>query len=220
MIRYLQPGMTALDIGAYYGLYSLIASSKVGSAGLVIAFEPSPNQRKRLRWNLTFNRSKNVRVEDVALSSSEGQSEFFSVLDGGGGFSGLRRPDVTMKVQAIQVPTTTLDSYLKEHRGKTVDFVKIDVEGGELDVFKGATDLLSRPPRPVVLCELQDTRSEAWGHKATDTAAFLERFEFRWFKLLRGGSPGYLDGSVNESERNFVAVPPERMKQVEELFGK
>lgn len=218
-IRYLQPGMTVLDIGAYYGLYTLIASSKVGPTGQVIAFEPSPEQRKKLRWNLALNRSKNVRVEDIALSSNEGQAEFFSVLEGGGGFSGLRRPDVTMKMRAIQVHTATLDSYLSERSLTRVDFVKIDVEGGELDVFKGATGLLSRPSRPVVLCELQDTRSEAWGHLAKDTAAFLERLEFRWFKLFSDGNLGYLAQGLHPSERNFVAVPPERMKQVEELLG-
>jgi FkbM family methyltransferase len=61
--RFLKPNMTVLDIGTHHGFYSLLASYKVGATGQVIAFEPSPRERRRLLWHLRLNRKKNVLVE-------------------------------------------------------------------------------------------------------------------------------------------------------------
>jgi FkbM family methyltransferase len=216
--RFLQPGMTAVDIGAYYGLYTLIASVAVGSQGRVVAFEPSPYQMKRLRWHLRLNRSRNVRAEDVALGRVEGEGTFFSVPGGAAGFSSLRRPDVGAEVRPILVRIMTLDSYLRQHSVGTIDLIKIDVEGGEMDVFRGAENLLRQELRPVILCELQDVRTEAWGHKARDTAAFIESFGFRWFRPLSDGSLVSSLEDTGGSERNFVAIPPERMGRIKEMI--
>lgn len=213
--RFLRPGMTALDIGAYYGLYTLIASVKVGDRGRVISFEPSPFQRKRLHWHLRLNHCKNVCVEGIALGAVEGEDTLFFVAGPSAGLSSLRRPEVGAEVQPIRVPIVTVDAYLRQHSIRSVDFIKIDVEGGELHVFKGAESLLSRKPRPVILCELQDTRTEAWGHKAKDTAAFIESLGFRWFRPLSDGRLACLHGNAGRDERNFVAVPEERMGQFE-----
>jgi FkbM family methyltransferase len=216
--RFLRPGMVFLDVGAYYGLYALTASTRVGCSGRVIAFEPSPFQMKRLKWHLSLNRCKNVRVENIALGSGEGESEFFVATGGSEGFSGLRAPHVGAPVRSIRVKLTTLDSYLRRRSLRTVDFIKVDVEGGELDFFKGAENLLRQTIRPLILCELQDVRTEAWGHKAKDTAAFVKSFGFRWFKPLPDGSLANLPDNLDRYEGNLVAVPEERMAQVEEMI--
>lgn len=219
--RFLQPGMVAVDIGAYYGIYSLTASRKVGSGGRVIAFEPSPFQRKRLHLHLRLNRCKNVQTENVALGSIEGQNEFFVAVGGAEGFSGLRSPNVGAQVRSIRVDVTTLDDYLLRESISAVDFIKVDVEGGELDVFKGAASLLRQNEhrRPVILCELQDVRAEAWGHNAKDVADFVTRFGFRWFKPMSDGSLAPLPQNPERYEGNFVAVPPERLGQIAEIIA-
>jgi FkbM family methyltransferase len=216
--RFLKPGMFFLDVGAYYGLYALTASTRVGSSGHVIAFEPSPFQMKRLKWQLLLNRCKNVRVEDLALGSREGEAEFFVATGGSEGFSGLRAPHVGATVRSIRVKLTTLDSYLQRESRRTVDFIKVDVEGGELDFFKGAENLLRQPVRPLILCELQDIRAEAWGHKAKDTADLVKSFGFRWFRPLPDGSLARLPDNLDQYEGNFVAVPAERVAQIEEMI--
>jgi FkbM family methyltransferase len=218
--RFLQPGMTVLDVGAYYGLYALTASAKVGSRGRVIAFEPSPLQRKRLRLHLWLNRYENVSVEDMALSSADGEHDFFVATGGAEGFSGLRFPDVSANVRSIRVNVMTVDKYLRQRTIPTVDFIKLDVEGGELDFFKGAENLLRQRKRPVILCELQDVRARAWGHTAEVTASFVESCGFRWFKPLPDGSLWRLPCDFHEYEGNFVAVPTERMDQIVETHYK
>jgi FkbM family methyltransferase len=215
--RFLQPGMTVLDIGAYSGLYTLTASVRVGREGHVIAFEPSPFQRKRLQWHVWLNRCSNVRIENAAIGSKEGEEIFFSVRGRSAGYSGLRPPEVEAATRPIPVRVTTLDSYLRRHSVGSVDFIKVDVEGGELDVFKGAVDLLRQQVRPVILCELEDVRTEAWGYKAKDAAAFVESFGFRWFRPLPCGKLTSLGDNWSQCERNFVAVPEERMTQFKEI---
>src|SRR5258708_10712335 len=69
--RLLRPGMTVLDAGAHHGLYTLLASKRVGRRGRVIAFEPSPRERKRLRRHLWANRCKNVAVQSCALGEEQ-----------------------------------------------------------------------------------------------------------------------------------------------------
>ena len=64
--RFLRPGMVVLDLGAHHGFYTLLASRKVGPKGRVIAFEPSPRERRRLIWHLRLNRVSNVVVESFA----------------------------------------------------------------------------------------------------------------------------------------------------------
>jgi SAM-dependent methyltransferase len=112
----------------------------------------------------------------------------------------------------------TLDSYLRQHSIGTIDLIKIDVEDGEMDVFKGGENLLRQELRPVILCELQDVRTEAWGHRAKDTAAFIESFGFRWFRPLSDGSLTSSLADKDGNERNFVAIPPERMRRVKEMI--
>ena len=76
---FLRPGMTALDIGAHNGLYSLLASRRVGPQGRVISFEPSPRERKALRLNLALNWIRNVSVQGIAPGSEDGEADFYLV---------------------------------------------------------------------------------------------------------------------------------------------
>lgn len=75
--RFLRPGMIVLDIGAHHGFYTLLASRKVGEKGKVIAFEPSPRERRKLIWHCRLNRTDNVWIESCALGSFDGEVELF-----------------------------------------------------------------------------------------------------------------------------------------------
>ena len=90
--RFLTPGMV-VDVGAHGGFYSVLARNKVGPSGTVIAFEPSPRERRRLALNLRLNRFRDVRVVPSAVGETSGETDFYVVHGVETGFGGRRQPD-------------------------------------------------------------------------------------------------------------------------------
>jgi FkbM family methyltransferase len=206
--RLLQPGMTMLDIGAHHGLYTLLASRKLGVRGRVLAFEPSARERNYLLTHLRLNRCRNVDVESLALGRKAGKEELFVVEGMETGCNCLRPPRVSEPTFKVPVDVETLDNYL-EHRGiEHVDFVKIDVEGAELEVFKGATHLLKQRPRPIILAEIEDLRAGAWNHSAKETVDYLRQHDYDWFRF-EGASLEPVKADRREFNENLVALPRE-----------
>jgi FkbM family methyltransferase len=182
--RFLVPGMVALDIGAHNGFYTMLAARRVGESGLVIAFEPSPRERKRLLRHLRINRlSANVVVSDLALDRSQGEDTLFVVEGRDTGCNSLRPPVVDGPTRAMKIQKTSLDSFLRERGILKVDLIKMDVEGAELGVLQGAAELLGRQPRPVIMVELADNRSSSWGHPASAVYDHLAERGYEWFSM-------------------------------------
>jgi FkbM family methyltransferase len=216
--RYLRPGMTVLDIGAHHGFYSLLASGKVGSKGKVFAFEPSPRERERLLKHLRFNYCRNVQVEPTALGEEEGQADLFLVEGYESGCNSLRPPAVDEETRQLQVPVIRLESFLLRERLGSVDFVKLDVEGAELGVLRGAGILLDQFPRPVVLAEVQDVRTRPWGYPAREIPQLLYNRGFLWFRPTEKGGLLPVDLSNGDIDGSFVAVPRERLADLQSFI--
>jgi FkbM family methyltransferase len=212
--RLLGPGMTVLDIGAHHGYYTLLASRKVGAKGSVLAIEASPRERTQLRLHLRINRCKNVRIESRALGEAKGTAELFLVQDQESGCNSLHRPAASGQLETVAVQIERLDRVLEEQHITRVDFIKLDVEGAELSVLKGATELLSRMPRPVILAEVQDIRTEPWGYPAREIIRFLSDIDYVWFRPLPDGWIEELDTAPTEFDGNFVAIPAEQAASV------
>jgi FkbM family methyltransferase len=208
--HFLRGGMTVLDIGAHHGYYTLLASKRVGRHGRVIAFEPSPRERKFLERHMSLNRCENVNIEALALGSASGEADLFVVDGTETGCNSLRPPSVTQSVRGFRVPLEQLDVYL-EHKGvEKVDFIKLDAEGGELEILKGATKLLGRVPRPLILAEVQDVRTQPWGYEAREIIRFLSQRDFHWYRMQADGGLSALPLEESAYDGNFVAVPAER----------
>jgi FkbM family methyltransferase len=209
--RFLRPGMTALDIGAHHGYYTLLASILVGTQGRVIAFEPSPRERIRLERHVRLNKCTNVLIEQVALGASPGKAELFLVEGMEDYCNSLRPPAVNAETHKVPVNLTTLDEFLSSAALAEVHFVKLDVEGAELDVLKGASNLLKQSSRPVFMVEVYDIRTRPWGYAARDIVRFLAERSFEWFSLEESGKPTPVDSARSSFDANLVAVPAERM---------
>jgi len=215
--RFLRPGMVVLDIGAHNGFYTMLAARKVGKSGQVIAFEPSPRERQRLLRHLRMNRLlANVVVCYLALDRSKGEDTLFVVEGRDTGCNSLRPPMVDESVKTMRVQKTSLDNFLGEGMVLKVDFIKMDVEGAELNVLEGATELLSRRPRPVILAELADTRSSGWGHPACAVYDLLVERGFQWFSVDRQGALSALHRS-DQYGATSVAFPVERLPEAKNL---
>jgi len=211
--RFLEPGMTVLDIGAHHGFYSLLASMKVGGTGRVVAFEPSPREREKLLRNLALNGYTNVRVEDCALAEAAGQQELIMVGGTNTGCNSLRQPNVKEPISSVAVRVETLDGYLAEHALPPVDFIKLDAEGAELSILTGARTMLESRPRPVIQCELEEIRTRPWGYHPREVVALLDTLGYRWFQPQL---QGVLEPVMDEAgvDGNLLAVPEEGVERL------
>jgi FkbM family methyltransferase len=210
--KFLKPRMTFFDIGANQGFYTLLAAKCVGAEGKVFAFEPVPREFQNLKWNVLINRFKNVKIESMALGFKEGVTEMVVCLDGKGSYSSLRFPSDKVKARKkiIKVPITTLDTYVLRNKILSIDLLKLDVEGGELNVLKGGVNVLSNL-RPVLMSEVSDKRTKQWGYSAFEIINFVKRYKYRWFKFTFGGSICPLDDKAIFDE-NLLAIPEEKIK--------
>jgi FkbM family methyltransferase len=212
--HFLRPGMTALDLGAHHGLYSLLAAKCVGERGRVIAFEPSARERLRLMRHLKLNRAHNVEVQSCALGpDSFANGDFYLVQEGQDGCNSLRPPAVREATSTVRVALRRLDEELRRLRVSRVDFIKLDVEGAELGVLHGATGILGGPSRPAILVEVQDLRTEPWGYAAREIIDYLLRKEYRWFALDAEGNLCPVSTQLEKYDANLVAFPAERVRE-------
>jgi FkbM family methyltransferase len=212
--RLLQPGMTVLDIGAHHGLYTLLASRKVGGKGRVFSFEPSERERKRLATHLRLNFRSNVSIEPCALGAEGGMAQLFLPDETQSVLNSLRPPQTDSCARRAWVTVVSLDEFLAQRNVAKVDFIKMDVEGGELDVFRGAERTLTQRPRPMILAEVSDRRTRPWGYAARELLAFLVTRGFSWFSVESSGALLRADLSANEFDANYLAVPEECVREV------
>jgi len=213
--RCLRPGMTVLDIGAHHGLYSLVASKSVHPRGHVHSFEPSPRERRLLERNLRFNRRANVSVHATALGATRGHATLFLVEGNLDGCNSLRSPSDCRNTRTVEVDVVPLDEFIQENGISDVDFIKMDVEGAELSVLRGASRLLSSSTRPWILAEISDSRTQPWGYPAREILEFLEQKGFHWFQPYGQGQLRPADRMLDSYNHNLVAVPSERMSAIQ-----
>jgi len=212
--RLLRPGSTVLDVGAHNGFYALFFSKLVGAKGRVIALEPSPRERKGLRLNLRINRITNVSIQPVAVGAEQGEATLHLADKLETGCNSLRRAPSVKSLATVQVLVTTLDDLVAKLGIREVDFIKIDVEGAELSALQGATELLKRYPRPLILAEVEDRRTEPWGYPAREIVRALRDVDFDWFSIKDDGHLLPLDGQVTAFEANLLAIPRERRNEI------
>ena len=212
--RLLRPGMTFFDVGAYHGIYTIIAAMSLGPAGSIVAFEPSSRELRRLKLHLRLNGVASVKVVPCAVAAEEGSATLVTVVSGNLMRNSLRPPLTRDPVEPVVVPKTTIDSYLARAGTETVDVVKIDTEGAELEVFRGAERLLSQL-RPLVICEVLDESTRPWGYPASDIIARLQSYDYRWFDILLDGSVSpHCPKSDYSDVKNYLAVPQEKQDRV------
>ena len=152
--RFLAPGSVFVDIGANVGWHTALASSVVGGVGQVYAIEPNPDNARLIAHTIERNGLSNVHLVPIALGESTGFASFRSAIGSNGGFLNHDERD-SLDPSVTIVPTMRFDD-LDIPR---VDVVKIDVEGAEPIVFRGATETIERD-HPVIVFEFSCEMTE------------------------------------------------------------
>jgi FkbM family methyltransferase len=165
LMDHLRPGMTFYDIGANIGFFSLMAARIVGPQGSVFSFEADPEIAGRLRENLARNQFTHAHVEQKAVWSEPATVAFERVDPNTSPDRGLGHVSANGATRdSITVEAVSLDQYTATH--PPPDFLKCDVEGAEVAVFQGATQVFSGK-RPILLVEM---------HSPENNRALLDKF--------------------------------------------
>jgi FkbM family methyltransferase len=204
--RIVRPDSNCVDIGCHIGS-TLSHLLELAPRGHHAAFEPIPNKAEWLR-----RRFPEVEVFEVALADRAGEATFY-INTKLTGFSGLQRHGEGGEHEALTVRTARLDELLVD---RPIDFIKLDVEGGELGVLKGATAVLERW-RPRILFECTKSSMTAHGIEAADVFGWLEAQGYAiWTPsaYLAEARPLDLDGFVTAQTYPFQAFNffPESVK--------
>ena len=158
------------DIGANAGFYSLSLNAYFpGIKG--IAFEPIPMTYATLLKNLDINKVSNVRALNLGLADKEGELLFYTYPSQSGASSMTRNVDSNDTIE-IRCKVAVLDDFSEKEK-VSVDFIKCDVEGAELFVFKGAAKLISRD-KPVVFTEMLRKWCAKYEYHPNDIIAFFD----------------------------------------------
>jgi FkbM family methyltransferase len=155
--EHLRPGMTFYDIGANIGFFSLLAARLVGHEGRVVAFEADPEIASRLREHVARNEFGWITVEEKAVWS-ERCTVFFARTDPAASPDrGLGHVVSESAADTIRVSAESLDDYTRTRPAP--DFIKCDVEDAEVEVFRGAQQLLKKK-RSGIICEIHSGENQ------------------------------------------------------------
>lgn len=179
--RICRPGMTVVDVGAHIGYLTICASRIVGPAGRVIAVEANSENCRLLLATVKANAIDNVTLLPVAVDDHQGWSYFMAHVGSNGGLAGGEIYGHNLDAELVEgaghvVATFTLDQLVT----KPVDVVKIDVEGAEYRVVKGAARILDADA-PYVISEV--SREMLHRVSATSLEEYLALFTDRGYRI-------------------------------------
>ena len=155
--KYLTSGDNFIDIGANLGYMSINASKIVGPNGKVFSFEPDNTIYSLLENNIILNNANNIILNKIGLSNYNGDASFNIATESG--LSRLENKNKNLEGLILKSKTTikvnTLDTYLLENKisNLNIKMIKIDVEGHELSILKGAINLLKNA-NPIIILEI------------------------------------------------------------------
>jgi FkbM family methyltransferase len=173
----LRPGSVVVDAGANIGIYSQFLSKCVGPDGKVHSFEPSPDNFRRLR-SATSGFS-NVHANQLAVSDKTGESVLY--ISDKLNVDHRAYPTEGETRRTLSIKSIRLDDYFKP--GERVDFIKMDIQGFELQALRGAERVLTENPKAELLVEFWPYGLERAGTSGEELVRFLRDRGFHFFTV-------------------------------------
>lgn len=150
--EFIKPGMNVLDIGANYGLYSVAIAKNLGDEGKLWCFEPTPNTAQALRSTIKKNNLEGqVEIIEAGLSDHEGTATFY--LSPNAELNSLTETS-NLSGDSLTIKLLTLDQCKKKYDWQSIDFIKLDAEGEEVNILKEASETLDEYS-PLIMFELK-----------------------------------------------------------------
>jgi FkbM family methyltransferase len=215
-LRLVRRGDTVIDAGANFGWFAALFGKAVGPSGKVFAFEPVPAIAEITADTLELNGvDRTVELVEAGLGAEPGEFSVYT-FDGyplGFASAALLYPDAATDFRCRLV---TLDGYLCEHGVARVDFLKVDVEGFERDVFRGAASLLRAEDAPIVAFEVNVQCLKALDVDPGEVVGELEAAGYSdfWIVAGRGKLEPVTERRAFFRSGDFVAAKPARAQSV------
>ena len=169
--RYIKPGDVVFDIGANMGFYTVWMSKFIGN-GMVHSFEPDTKNFERLNKNIVLNGlTDHVISNNKAAADVDGELAFTIGLDGENHIMNQAAENV-ITIQSLQ-----MDNYVKQHHIDSIAYMKIDVEGFEYAVLKGADTILLNKKIDIIQLEINKTISNS-GKSIRDLLELLSHYNY------------------------------------------
>ncbi|WP_027000189.1 FkbM family methyltransferase [Eisenibacter elegans] len=177
-------GDIVFDVGANIGELTLYYTKLAGVAGQIHSFEPPPETFQKLQTLVGIIAADNVYLNNIAVSDKQGFIDFHLYEEAYASWNTsairpLEKYGIAVKpINSIQVPSNTLDAYCEAHQITHIDLLKIDVEGAEINVLKGAERLFSEKSVKCCLFEFGQTTHDM-GYEAQDFIQFFKKHHYQ-----------------------------------------
>jgi FkbM family methyltransferase len=200
-----KPGMNIIDIGAHVGLYSVFMQKLSG--GNVYSFEPTPSTVAILKKTIALNKAaSNIEVIEAAVSDTTGKAHFKIDRQPASVSNSLVRYKRTENLETCEVDVISIDDFVAQRKIK-IDFIKIDAEGAELGVLRGAENTLL-DQRPVMILALHPEAIAA--RNETNEMIWLILKKMNYSFLYDGKAISKKDFDENKELFDVHLVPMER----------
>jgi len=203
-----------IDIGANVGVWT-VALAAAHPKAHVYCFEPTPNTFSMLRHNVALNRLQNVTAAQIAVSDSAGVLSFqvtesMSILNRLAptkeSAEDLYRERFT-NARTIDVESISLDNFCKDRRIDRIGFLKVDVEGAEVCVLRGAEQLLRNQAIDLIFIEVVPDQLRGLGDSIDDLATIMKNMRYTFHMLQPDGSLGQPVDIRYQRSFNMMAKP-------------
>jgi FkbM family methyltransferase len=194
-LSFVQRGDIVLDVGANFGAHTILLSHLAGKKGRIVAFEPVPESFDALQENVHHrSRFSNISIFQLAVGNPASPNDAVLIRVPGDDFGQASLAIQTagswaqeLDIREYSVSITSLDADRTVQQLPRVDFVKIDVEGGELNVLKGAARMLSKH-RPLLYCEVYDKWAASFGYTPVDLVTFVRSLGYTDARVITKGT--------------------------------
>lgn len=218
-IRYVQEGMTVIDIGAHIGIYSMLSSELVGLSGRVYSFEPTPWTFKILKTNT--EKLANVTIFNQAVSDTAQTLTFQDYGPGYGAYNSANSAGATginKKSKEITVDSVALDTFCRE-KSIRPDLIKIDAEGFEYEVLKGSQFILGDKTNKRPIISMEVAGDDKWADNRRRSFAILNENQYVAYEINQHGliAPHQLKDDYRYD--NLLFIPQERISEMNKFFS-